>query len=593
MQVTQQILRVRHPEPESHLRLENPMVLKVMATLIRQSKPSENLMEIKKIFLTDMAFLCNNNRENRRTVLQMSVWQEWLIAMAYIVPRTADEHLVSDMVYSLFRTLLHHAIKYEYGGWRVWVDTLAIVHSKVSFEEFKLQFADMYAHYERHRSDHLTDPDVRQRRPVSTISGQREQAAAAAATSSSTSSSMTAKVTSDAEFVQVTAPIVEMPDDNEDADSANANVVVDLHVLPIDTVEIDSKPSVPLATGIEKLSDERSSSPHQVSEEGVPDHSPTKSAAQEAETATTTPEPVVEAKEEEMDEMDQEEKAETQLTNQQDGEMESIGSRLERVELVSEEQESINHPTSGRDTPLDEVDDAQNQESAKLSPTKENPAADVPLDSSPAKSTPTKEPDSNKTETPTASPVKEALGSKEEQQDAVVQSNDQEEEVITEKPDDDEANVAVSLEQTNSPVQMPLQTVSGTLELQLDEEEEETESLPSSVDSRNTPVEVKIAAASTAVEAIGGHPVDIESESTGVEQSENAELPVNQKEPSREPSPKKPAKKDGKGKNSQTFSPGPTRPPFRIPEFRWSYVHQRLLADLLGSIEADLHTWRK
>ena len=29
--------------------------------------------------------------------------------------------------------LLHHAIKFEYGGWRVWVDTLAIVHSKVGF----------------------------------------------------------------------------------------------------------------------------------------------------------------------------------------------------------------------------------------------------------------------------------------------------------------------------------------------------------------------------------------------------------------------------------------------------------------------------
>ena len=81
-------------------------------------------------------------------------------------------------MYSLFRSLLHHAIKYEYGGWRVWVDTLAIVHSKVSFEEFKLQFADMYAHYERHRSDHITDPDLRQQWPVSTISGQREQAMA-------------------------------------------------------------------------------------------------------------------------------------------------------------------------------------------------------------------------------------------------------------------------------------------------------------------------------------------------------------------------------------------------------------------------------
>ena len=79
-----------------------------------------------------MTLLCNNNRENRRTVLQMSVWQEWLISMAYIHPKNAEEAKISDMVFALFKMLLHHAIKFEYGGWRVWVDTLAIVHSKVS-----------------------------------------------------------------------------------------------------------------------------------------------------------------------------------------------------------------------------------------------------------------------------------------------------------------------------------------------------------------------------------------------------------------------------------------------------------------------------
>ena len=61
----------------------------------------------------------------------MSVWQEWLISMAYIHPKNAEEAKISDMVFALFRMLLHHAIKFEYGGWRVWVDTLAIVHSKV------------------------------------------------------------------------------------------------------------------------------------------------------------------------------------------------------------------------------------------------------------------------------------------------------------------------------------------------------------------------------------------------------------------------------------------------------------------------------
>lgn len=101
--ISQQILYTRHPEPESHFRLENPMILKVVATLIRQSKQTDQLLEVKKLFLSDMTLLCNNNRENRRTVLQMSVWQEWLIAMAYIHPKNGEEQKISDMVYSLFR----------------------------------------------------------------------------------------------------------------------------------------------------------------------------------------------------------------------------------------------------------------------------------------------------------------------------------------------------------------------------------------------------------------------------------------------------------------------------------------------------------
>ncbi|XP_077558412.1 A kinase anchor protein rugose isoform X2 [Haemaphysalis longicornis] len=169
--ISNQILYTKHSEPESHYRLENPMILKVVATLIRQSKPCEELIEVKKLFLSDMTLLCNNNKENRRTVLQMSVWQEWLVAMAYIHPRNGEEQKISDMVYSLFRMLLHHAIKYEYGGWRVWVDTLAIVHSKVSLEEYKLHFAQMYEHFDQRRVDHITDPAVRRKRPISTISG--------------------------------------------------------------------------------------------------------------------------------------------------------------------------------------------------------------------------------------------------------------------------------------------------------------------------------------------------------------------------------------------------------------------------------------
>lgn len=42
------------------------------------------------------------------------------------------------------------------------------------------------------------------------------------------------------------------------------------------------------------------------------------------------------------------------------------------------------------------------------------------------------------------------------------------------------------------------------------------------------------------------------------------------------------------GSTRPMFSPGPTRPPFRIPEFKWSYIHQRLLSDVLFSLETDI-----
>ena len=41
------------------------------------------------------------------------------------------------------------------------------------------------------------------------------------------------------------------------------------------------------------------------------------------------------------------------------------------------------------------------------------------------------------------------------------------------------------------------------------------------------------------------------------------------------------------------FSPGPRAAPFRIPEFHWSYLHQKLLNELLASCEQDIHAWKK
>lgn len=51
-------------------------------------------------------------------------------------------------------------------------------------------------------------------------------------------------------------------------------------------------------------------------------------------------------------------------------------------------------------------------------------------------------------------------------------------------------------------------------------------------------------------------------------------------------------KRQKSSSNRPMFSPGPTRPPFRIPEFKWSYIHQRLLSDVLFSLETDIQVWR-
>ena len=62
----------------------------------------------------------------------MSVWQDYLLGLAYIYPIDIIQTEITDRVFGLLKILLHHAIKYEFGGWRVWIDTLSILHGRVS-----------------------------------------------------------------------------------------------------------------------------------------------------------------------------------------------------------------------------------------------------------------------------------------------------------------------------------------------------------------------------------------------------------------------------------------------------------------------------
>ena len=106
-------------------------MIKVIATLLRNSPDNIHLYDIKLHFLDDLILLSSASRENRRIILQMSVWQDYLLNITYVYPQSEIQKEITDRIFDLFKILLHHAIKYEYGGWRVWIDTLAILHGRV------------------------------------------------------------------------------------------------------------------------------------------------------------------------------------------------------------------------------------------------------------------------------------------------------------------------------------------------------------------------------------------------------------------------------------------------------------------------------
>ncbi|KAG9348462.1 hypothetical protein JZ751_002197 [Albula glossodonta] len=172
-QVCTQVVHKPHPEPDSTVKIQNPMILKVVATLLKNSTPSAELMEVRRLFLSDMIKLFSNSRENRRCLLQCSVWQDWMFSLGYINPKNSEEQKITEMVYNIFRILLYHAIKYEWGGWRVWVDTLSIAHSKVTYEAHKEYLAKMYEEYQRQEEENIKKG---KKGLVSTISGLSAQA---------------------------------------------------------------------------------------------------------------------------------------------------------------------------------------------------------------------------------------------------------------------------------------------------------------------------------------------------------------------------------------------------------------------------------
>ncbi|XP_023310795.1 neurobeachin [Anoplophora glabripennis] len=677
--ISQQILYTRHPEPESHFRLENPMILKVVATLVRQSKQTEQLLDVKKLFLSDMTLLCNNNRENRRTVLQMSVWQEWLIAMAYIHPKNTEEQKLSDMVYSLFRMLLHHAIKYEYGGWRVWVDTLAIVHSKVSYEEFKLQFAQMYEHYEMHRADNITDPLLRQQHPISTISGWHE-----------VPQNLSNGCHPDGERWQNSrSPLQEIEmnenDKSEQVCSCDYNSTMSegspvSYVAKHDDsegVSLDSRTSDLFSDG--KISKE---SPYS-------QDSPAKSQIVEDNTDIATDSPVCNGlhidsspsfgspakiseeaqKSEIIEEIVQEilSKSEKLLEEHveicSDSNSRTISPVVQDQEIAQAVKEVVNNVPEVDTLKTGKADEPSSPVQEVPSPDREVPDSDL----SERYLTPTEEIErkdgeiesmvkQEKSETDKPKTIESVPGEsageatiahkvafrEEGQGDVNNKENISDSDTITKKseavPIVETSAVSVELEPSNNESSLAekniqssdtvskVEEAEGTACVSSEEEVPPVENIPtisqfcdpSHYDSTtNTATDVVVTNVTVGKDAEASDSPAVQkstevakrrvslpsnhSEGQTTEFAQNAS--VHQVSPQKRPrsaststqvdpnlfEPKNP--KPG-ASSRPMFSPGPTRPPFRIPEFKWSYIHQRLLSDVLFSLETDIQVWR-
>ncbi|KZC14372.1 Lipopolysaccharide-responsive and beige-like anchor protein, partial [Dufourea novaeangliae] len=638
--ISQQILYARHPEPESHSRLENPMILKVVATLIRQSKQTEQLLEVKKLFLSDMTLLCNNNRENRRTVLQMSVWQEWLIAMAYIHPKNTEEQKISDMVYSLFRMLLHHAIKHEYGGWRVWVDTLAIVHSKVSYEEFKLQFAQMYEHYERQRSDNITDPELRQQRPISTISGWDQQHSGNNGYNKPLPWGN--QQNHDAQHVERNYKEFDASEGN---DRLEESCSCDLN--SIDNTESDGSPAIvkshseapdtPQSSEVISL-DSRLSDKPETPTTAREIHTDTPTILEEANSEAVSIPTTQETSEVISIESSSDIYCEVQKieTSSPDSMVVQEAPKKDEDPVEQKSQEPVPEPSPAEQPEESKKEDEQNEEEV---PTKDDATAVI-------ESTETSEEKVDVEDAKVESVVTSELISEKCTTDSVTEDksdviNDNDDEKVTDKHSSEPSTISTNVSDNKSDI--PVRT----------DEVEVTDSVCSNSDIQSSVDNVtqvpnpkqQIPTISTVCDANKNMPdgvpqivspavvtrdnslvndvtldhVDthrrsslpaVPSETAADENANNNEppsLPVPlrktsspQKRPrsastSTQVDPNHFESKRAKQGNPSTrpmFSPGPTRPPFRIPEFKWSYIHQRLLSDVLFSLETDIQVWR-
>ncbi|XP_042340435.1 lipopolysaccharide-responsive and beige-like anchor protein isoform X2 [Plectropomus leopardus] len=652
-QICTQVIHKQHPDPDSTVKILNPQILKVIAALLKNSPPSPESMEVRKVFLSDMIKLFNNSRENRRSLLQCSVWQEWMLSLCFINPRNSEEQKITEMVYAIFRILLYHAIKYEWGGWRVWVDTLSITHSKVTFEQHKENLSRMFRQYQRRESPgsqstirtisgvsqssetmecvngppaeetapstviELTVDELSQKSPdsatSSTITSSPPEAADGKGHASIIVSNILVGAGDEQKLVQESskgasgddgketeATVTQENDKEEKSEDTNKQEPVtetknadDLKTSVSEQAETgDTKDSATSASdGAQTpVTDDEKSETNR----GESSNSMTEDSLNEAETEL----PVVSEQQVETDQMSPESAAYVE-DSVQDGasvvspvsdhthpsdaddsqEESSYASAVAGEEAEAGKKEDVKHEDDEgkkddqerREMKIDGEKD-ENQEVGEQDKTEESETEETQVSVAESQTPPAETPEQSATESPKDEVKDDQSFSTTETVTAGQQPSDT-------TPPSTAQEVAAASDST-SPSQ-PSETT-GTTEGETVSAPTDTSTAASnsdtqkSADSVSKTKEIKIARLDVSNVALDTERLELKETST---------TETSQGQPAAAA-----AAGGSSGQQSSTSAPRSTM--FRIPEFRWSHMHQRLLTDLLFSIETDVQMWR-
>ncbi|XP_076852724.1 LOW QUALITY PROTEIN: lipopolysaccharide-responsive and beige-like anchor protein [Brachyhypopomus gauderio] len=578
-QICTQVIHKQHPDPDSTVKIQNPQILKVIAALVKNAPPGPENIEVRRVFISDMIKMFNNSRENRRSLLQCSVWQEWMLSLCFINPKNSEEQKITEMVYAIFRILLYHAIKYEWGGWRVWVDTLSITHSKVTFEQHKENLSRVFREYQRAGSDSGSATRIR------TISGasrdSEHHTRANGDVPADTQGALEAPPSTVIEL-RVGEPGSDQPSQGEERDRAHASVTVSNILARAEEEEANEEEqrTREQVVGADIAGGSRQEE-GEVEKEAAGE--PTASEAR----STHTPEEVDDLKSSETTGVkDPELQTDVEKLPEEASQVKEIQPQTEGLEKrPASEKSSPEDATPEESTPASEAGEAVRElggdeggqtiaEGAfsETSPAGESGACSGELVGPSLASDLAKASDDSTEESSFVSAV--ATPVEEDEEDEEDKDAQEEREGKTEKTSEagqeetapESASTDVKdLPQTAGSVPEPAKVGSQPAGGGADTEAE----------TANTKTkDIKIARLDVSSVAIDTEKLELkETTATG-----GGQVPA--------------AAGVGTSAQARESSTSSRSAMFRIPEFKWSHMHQRLLTDLLFSIETDVQMWR-